>query len=133
MKFSRHAGGMILLEILISVAILSGGLVLVYHPLLASFHALDYADHRMEANRLLTLKIREFENESMVTASPPAPAFEGTLLGERQVYAYTARTFKLVGDAKLVQVEWRLTWKSSGLEKLLTRFTYLLLPHEPVA
>ena len=125
--------GMILLEILMSVAILSGGLVLVYYPLLTSFHALDYAEHRMEANRLLASKIMELNGEAIKQGALSAGLLEGTVLGERQVYSYSVDTKKLVQDGKLLEMNWQFSWKSSGLKKAILRSTYLLLPYEATA
>ena len=115
------------LEVLLSVIILSVGIIAVYQPLLVSLGALNYADDRMEADYLLSKKLWVLENET-AQGNLDGLASDETLLGRNKPYRYQAFSQPVVtGEQELQQVRLKMSWKDGGRDRSVIRELYLKL------
>jgi len=128
----KRSSGIALLEVLMSVAILSAGLISIYQPLLSSLSALAYADYRMEASRLMSNQIWEWKQASYQTRILPGPS-SGILLGRDKTFEFKALTSLLPSERGLTQVDFVVNWQAGGQSKQVKRSLYVTLPYEAKA
>ncbi len=126
--------GLTLIEVLVSVVILSLGLVAVYGPLLMSLGAMEEADSRLEAGRLLSNHIWLTEENVLRARRKPDTGKTGILMGSEKTYPYVMAARALDGEETLYQANFALTWKGAFASKRLLRSVYVLAPRaEPLA
>ncbi|MCM8774735.1 MAG: hypothetical protein NC930_00025 [Candidatus Omnitrophica bacterium] len=122
--------GMILLEILLSVLVLSVGLIAVYRPLLASLSALDYADTRLEARHFIADRIWECQRAILEKKRLPTMVQkQPVVLNKRQAY-YQVKIMPLSPDNHLLRLNHVVWWRAGGRIKNVKQFTYVNLPYE---
>lgn len=126
----KREGGFTLVEVLISVAILACGIMAVSRVLLSLVGALNYAEGRMDANRLISNKIWELKDQARRTKKWVKMRDAGKLYGGVKVYDYEVSSQALDPGNYLYQVQVRLGWQASGRKHVLDRFTYLVLPRK---
>jgi len=122
--------GFSLVEVLLSVVILSAGLVAVNQTLLQSLAAADYVNTRAQADQASEKKIWEIKNSAWVDRVPPPLREEGMLLEGRNVFPYQVRSVSVRGSRFLHEVRLSARWVDSGRQKGLTRTFYARLPYE---
>jgi len=125
--------GIALLEILISVTVLSTGLIAVFRPLLVSLSAFTYADRRVEAHRLLKNFVWDLENRAREDGSLSDVQTAGVLLGRGHIYNYDLTVSPLDEKERLHQLDFVVRWPSGGYSKELRRSFYLWIPYAPEA
>lgn len=130
-KLKRDAAGFTLIEVLLSVVILSAGLVAVDQILLRLAGHTGYLEHRGEASRLAANKKWEAEQEAEKKGS--APTGQGVLLGARKAFSYQLKSKGVEGQAGLLEMELAVGWEESGIKKDIHRTFYLSLPDEAAA
>jgi len=123
-----RAGGFTLIEVLLSVLILSVGLIGVFRPLLASMSALEFIGNRSEASRLMIHLIWKHQEESRVLGEIVERLGQGELVGAESVYHYSLKAEPLSSRGRLYQVDYKISWHEGGRNKSLSRGAYLLLP-----
>ena len=126
----KTSAGIALLEVLLSVVLLSAGLIAVYQPLLASVSAMDYLDYRVESRRLIANFIWNVTDAAVKTRTLPAEPETGTLMGGRRVVRYRAAIRPLTKDSALSQLDVTVFWQAGGRKRELTHALYLALPYE---
>ncbi len=125
--------GFTLIEVLISVMILSFGLIAVNQTLLQSLSILNYAQTRFQASRAAEKKIFEIQNQAWHQKKAPKPKESGVLLGDRKTFTYLLQSAGVRGSEFLYEVRMAIQWLESGKEKGLTRSFYARLPYVPKA
>jgi prepilin-type N-terminal cleavage/methylation domain-containing protein len=128
----KREGGFTLIEVLISVAILACGIIAVNRVLLSLVGALNYAEGRMDANRLISNKIWELKDQTRRTRKWVKMQDNGKLYGGVKVYDYEVSSQALDPGNFLYELRVRLGWQSSGRKNVLDRFAYLVLPRRKV-
>ncbi len=122
--------GFSLIEALLSVVILSIGLVLINQALLYSLTASDYANTRAEVNQSADKKIWEVKNAAWSQGVIPPFREEGVLLEGKDSFPYEMRSVGVRGSQFLYEVRLKVNWLNSGRQKGLTRTFYARLPNE---
>lgn len=127
MNFNNQ--GFSLVEILLCVVVLAGGIVIVYQPLLSSFQTLKYLDHRLEADRYLENRIWETQNDVYVQKRVPADLEEQVTFSDGRSVKYGVKTQPIWTD-KLFLSLFSMKWLQAGREKLIVREAYIRVPKE---
>ena len=125
-KKIRNQKGLTLVELLLSVVILSVGLVAVVRALLSSVDALSYIDSRMEARRLVAKKVWDIQDEMAHSGSITQPG-QGTIDGARKKYPCQFES-KASSFPNLVEAALKVTLSEGGRSKIFSRSFYLLGP-----
>ena len=128
----NSSDGFTLLEILLSVFILSVGIVAVYQPLLACLSTLNYAEERLEANNLLSKEIWVLESK-MKLSDLTGLTSDDTLIGSDRIYRYQASSQPLSRDQQLFKTKVEIAWQDAGRAKRIAREICLLLPVKKIA
>lgn len=122
--------GFSLIEVLLSVVILSAGLVLINQTLLQSLVAADYANTRARADRAANKRIWEVKSLVWTERARPPVKEDGVLLEDKDTFTYQINSTGVRGSQFLYEVRLSLKWLNSGREKGLTRAFYARLPNE---
>ena len=120
--------GMVLLEVLIAVLILTTGLVVVYRPLLMSLDVMNYADDRIEAKGLLLGQIWELHDEIAKAKNFTERTRAETLIGRKKTYHSEMTSQSLTEDDLLQRVTFRLSWDDMGRTQSITSEIYVTVP-----
>ena len=128
---NKGARGMTLIEILVSVTLLSVGLILLYQPLLASLDALAYVDDRIQANYLISGKLWELEEKASKLGRLPAFASQGTWLGKDKTFNFKMAAEPMSLDRQLQQIKVGVSWRGAGRNKKMVRSAYVFIPAQP--
>lgn len=120
--------GFTLIEVLLSVVILSIGIIGVSRPFLASLNSLDYLNRRSEVSRLLTQKYWELESESEKLGQLNQRAGKGDLVGSRDMYHYKMRATPVPPGEGLHRLDFRVSWSQAGTHKTLDKEMFLYVP-----
>ena len=119
-------GGFSLIEVLLSVSMLSVGLILVYQPFLRGVSSLGYARDRLEASSLLGGYTWELENEILQQGQLKPLSRHLILLGKNKTFDATAVARMVKRETRaLYETEIVLSWVHDGRRKSVTRNTYL--------
>jgi prepilin-type N-terminal cleavage/methylation domain-containing protein len=117
--------GMTLFEVLVSVVILSSGLLMVYRPMLGSLTALHDAGYRLEAHRLLQNELWELQEFADRTGRMPADFSGRTVTFEDKVFEYAVSYRPFHVDNKLYKVQAAMKWKSGSKARGISRMVYV--------
>jgi Tfp pilus assembly protein PilV len=123
MRFIR---GISLIEVLLSISILSGGLVAVYQPLLSSLDILNYADVRSEASRLASDFIWQLEQDVQRMGELSYENKVGILLGQDRTYQYDLNVYPVSKLPQLRELELSVSWTVGGRQKHINRLSYMV-------
>ncbi len=117
----RNKKGFLLLEVLISVAILSFGLVLIINSFSKSLRVSELSENYFKANLLLSKKLFEIENnpEGFLEERQSNGNFED--LGGR--FSWQLEVEK-IEEEKLSEVKLKVFWLQNKKEEALTIATY---------
>lgn len=124
MRMLKSQSGFTLIEIILSVVILSVGLIAVDQILLSSLTTLRYVKTRAEADRVLTHKIWEVENQVKHTHRFPATPDTGVLLGTDKTFTYYLQSNS--ESAFLKQMRLSVNWPDAGRMQGISRTFYVL-------
>ena len=122
------AQGFSLLEILLSVVILSVGLVAMNRVLIGSVMALAGMSSRSEARRFAADKIWELQDISERLNQRPGKAEEGRMTGGDKTYQYEVLWKPLQGIDSLMEGRLQISWREGGLTKRIQRVFYAHVP-----
>ena len=126
----KRAGplGFTLVEVLLSVAILSVGIVGIYRPFLAAYAALYDQDKRAEAARIAANALWLLQKEALEQNALHRHDDRGTVLGAHTLYDYWLKAEALSEQEDLFQAHYSISWQQGGRRKNLTRVTYVWVP-----
>ncbi len=122
--------GLTLIELLVSVVILTVGIVVIQRALLSSVMALSYVNGRSEASRLVSEKIWEIQEQSLREGRIRQTVEKGILMGESKTYEYEMTAKTLEPLHRLYEIELTASWPQSWQRKALTRAFYVLTSRE---
>jgi hypothetical protein len=126
-KRANPSTGFTLVEIILSVAILSCGLMVIDQSLLLSLTRLNHVYQRFESNRLLANKIWEVRDDIMQKGKKLSGE-AGILMGMAEALDYEMHVSSLTPDEVLRQIELKVFWKEGAGTKSLERSFYVLGP-----
>lgn len=117
--------GVVLLEVLLSVILISVGLVVLYQPFLSSLSALDYASCRLDADHWMINRMWEIQGQFARTRSLPGPIeSEPVALGGRHgQHRMTLQPLTL--DGQLLEATHQVWWHVGSKTKKVELTTYL--------
>ena len=118
--------GITLVEVLLSVVILSGALIIIYQPLLTTLRAAQHVDVTLEAERLLDDHIWRMEDRIRMGGVLTDLPRNGLLIGQHQPFDYRFQAYPLDEAERLHRLDFDVTWSEGGLKKRLMRSIYLL-------
>lgn len=125
------AQGFTLIEVMLSVTLLSLGLIAVNQTLLSSLSILNYSDTRFDADQAAQHKIFEIQDQALHHKQAPRAKEEGVLLRGRKTFSYLLQSVSVRGSQSLYEVRLRVQWLDAGKEKGLNRTFYARVPSIP--
>ena len=117
-----------LIEVLISVSLLSIGIVAVYKPLLNSLSVLSYVEVHSEAGRLASNFLWILEEKVRETGSFSIPSETGSFTGQTRTYQYRLISRDVGSTHDLHEITLLVSWDSGGLTRQMSRMAYLMVP-----
>ena len=129
-RFMQNRKGITLIEVLVSVIILSVGITACYRPLLASVNALKYADERMEANYVLSAQAWQLQEEGVKGGKVSEGMSESMCPAQAKAYRCQKAVKYLSDDGRLSRVDLRVMWKNSQMVKSIEREFFLIFPRK---
>lgn len=112
--------GFLLFEVLISVIILSVGLILIIEALLTSLRAVKTSSNAFKAELMLEEKLFEYELAGEISAGTGEGKFEGTIREYRW-----EETSKKVNEMQLNDLKFAVLWKEGNSTRQFSIETYL--------
>jgi len=112
---------MTLIEVLLSIVILSASFAVIFRPILYGASALSFLNERIEAGRLADRKIWEFKNTHSNQPKIPKALDNGTLIGRDRVYQYSLKAKALESRRQLFEAELEVFWKAGGRRRAIKR------------
>lgn len=116
--------GLSLLEVLVSVAILSVGIVAVYQPMLKNVSVLHDAEHRVIANRVSQNEIWKAQEWAQRFKKIPDKASQ-IITEHNKVFTQSFIFMLAPGEDQLYIVKAITSWKSGSRVKQIQRQVYV--------
>ena len=121
--------GVSFIEVMVTLAVLSGGLVMIYRAL---FLSLDYAAHlnmRLQAQMLLSNRVEEMQKGYQLHGAVPVQCSEDTILAhfqeKRKDLALGSHYESVEGLEHLLHVDLLLSWGERNRTISLPRSAYI--------
>ncbi len=115
-----------LIEVMVTVSVLSLGLLLLYHSFFVSMDAMQYASNRLNAQIWLEGKIWEESDVLRRTKALPSGTENGVFQFQGRDFSWKRSVAAL--ETNLYSLTVTLSWKESGRQRELAYATYLLCP-----
>jgi prepilin-type N-terminal cleavage/methylation domain-containing protein len=126
----RGRKGFTLVELILSVIILTVGIVSVQRVFINSLSALSVIEHWSQAERLLEGKIWELGREVLEKGKKFQKRQEsGMLLGSDRTYQYNMILREIDPEAHLLEAKASISWGSFGAGHSIKRTFYLMVPY----
>jgi type II secretion system protein I len=116
--------GFTLIEVMVTVSVLSFGLVMLFHSFFISMDSVQYASDRLNAQIWLEEKL--WEESDMLKRTKMAAQTEESGLFKLQGRDFSWKKSVQLLDAGLYALTVELSWKEAGRERMLSYATYLL-------
>jgi len=121
--------GFSFVEVMVALAILSGGIVLIYKSFLISFEYIHHLSCRSYAMTILDNKINDLQQIFAAKKEIPFQqnsVGESAMINNRLVYFRYQLDFKVVGNLKnIYQLDIALDWDEGSRHKKFTRQVYI--------
>ena len=123
--------GFTLIEVILSIMILTLGIVSVQRVFMRSLSALSVIENRGQAEQLLEKKIWEI-GEEVRTLGPKfrKRTESGLLLGSDRTYPYVININEISSDSNLLEAQIVVSWGNLGMAHAIRRTFYLMVPYE---
>ena len=130
MSRSGRRRGFTLVEVILSVVILTVGVISVQKIFIGSLSALSVIENWDQAEWLLQGKIWDVER----AAQEKSQGFQSlnkheTLLGKNRTYQYDLNVRSISPDNNLMEAEAQVSWENSGIRRSIARVFYLMVPY----
>ena len=130
---SRQFGGkkgFTLIEIILSIVILTVGIISVQRVFIGSLSALSVIENWDQAEALLEEKIWDIERGVKEGDGVlPSSQSNGVLLGKIRTYQYDLNIRAIDRESNFVEATLSVSWKISGIKRSITRHFYLMVPY----
>jgi len=125
--FSRDRRGSLLIEVLVSVVILSTALTLIIQSMTAGLRAIQYGAGYTTAIILLDNQICDLLRQGTVRSGLRETKSLAWPAGSRTGYSYSMRAepSDIVADNKIVEVDASVAWRSGKKDNQITVTTFL--------
>jgi prepilin-type N-terminal cleavage/methylation domain-containing protein len=122
--------GFTLIEVILSIAILTLGIVSVQRVFIGSLSALSVIENWSQAERLLEGKIWETGREVREKGIKFRKRKDsGLLLGSDRVFQYDISIREMDPDARLMEANASVSWGSAGSGHSIKRTFYMMVPY----
>jgi len=123
--------GFTLVEVILSVVILTVGVISVQKIFIGSLSALSVIENWDQAEWLLQGKIWEIKRriQEKPQGFQPMQKHE-VLLGKNRAYQYDLNIRSISSDNNLMEAEAGISWESRGIRRSIARIFYLMVPYE---
>lgn len=122
--------GFSLIEIILSLVILSTGIISVQKAFISSVSALSVIENWDQAESLLEGKIWEIQRAMKEKMDfTLLPFSQGKLVGRRRTYPYELNIEPIDSSANLMEAKISVFWEISGKRRFVTRNFYLMVPY----
>jgi prepilin-type N-terminal cleavage/methylation domain-containing protein len=124
----RKKGGFTFLEVMVTAAILSTGIVVIYKAFLFSLDRQRYLVHRLYANNLLDQKIAEVQRlfqDKGEASLDPGEAVENISVDNRKIPMTIQTLFQKMPVENLLQMDIGVSWLERGHPARLSRSVYI--------
>jgi prepilin-type N-terminal cleavage/methylation domain-containing protein len=127
---SSSLRGFTLIEVILSIMILTLGIVSVQRVFMGSLSALNVIENWSEAERLLEEKIWHLRCE----VSEQGKKFRkrsdsGLVLGGDRTFQYDMSLREMSDDARLMEAKTAISWGKQGMGHSIKRTFYLMVPY----
>ncbi|MBU9889675.1 MAG: hypothetical protein KTQ49_07395 [Candidatus Omnitrophica bacterium] len=123
--------GVTFIEVILSIVILTVGVVAVQKTLLNSFAAMSLIENWDQAEELLQQKVWEIKREAVEKPKTLGPIQQrSVLLGKDRTYNYDLVVRSGAAEEGLWEAYAKVSWESKGIRHSLPRFFYLRALHE---
>ena len=122
--------GFTFIEIILSVIILSVGIIAVHRVFIGSLAALNMIENRSQAERLLEKKMWEIGREVQESETGLSKKQDqGELHENGRTYQYEFNTSDRTDDGHLMQTDASIFWENMGGRHSIKRSFYLMEPY----
>lgn len=121
--------GFTLIEIMVTVAILSFGIVAIYEAFFISVDTYGYYTRYLNTQDWINEKISEQEYVLMETQALAPGQTAGQLTRQHKTFDWTMQVALIEEDQGLYAVEVRLFWQEGRRTVDISRTAYLMSPH----
>lgn len=122
--------GFMLMEVLVTVAILSLSTILISQNNLLSGSVYGRYVNRLSIQNWAEEKIWETKQEILESETSPSPEASGNVELNLRNYAWSLQ-IKPDDKNKLFQIALEVAWSDSGESRSLSRYAYVLKPEKP--
>ncbi len=123
--------GFTLVEVILSVVILTVGVISVQKILIGSLSALSVIENWDQSEWLLQGKIWEVKRRIQEKPQGFQPARKHEiLLGKNRTYQYDLNIRSISPDNNLMEAEAEISWENRGIRRSVSRVFYLMVPYE---
>ena len=126
----KGESGIILLEVLLCVILISVGIVVVYQPLISSMQALHYAETRADAENYVMQEINKIRKYADISKKMPEVGGTKRIKINDRNADYRLQITPVSPDRKLVEVKHEVSWKFGGRIKRFHKTLFLYVPYE---
>ncbi len=119
--------GIALLEVMLSILILSVGLVAVYRPFLSALSTLQKLNDRIEASGMLSQKMWEVISTVRSAKSLDWKTQREELIGKNKTFEYSVQKELLTSDELLYRLVFHISWMSGRSRQAVMREILLSL------
>lgn len=128
-RFSGRKG-FTLIEAVLSIMILSLGIVSVQRVFMGSLFALSVIENWSQAERLLDEKIWNLEREIQEHGKKFEKRSDSELiLGRDRTFQYDVNLREISSDARLLEARAKISWGSQGVGHSIKRTFFLMVPY----
>ncbi len=124
MILSTGKRGIVLLEVLTAVAVLSLGIMIVFRPLLNGLSAIGHLDNRMEAAFLMDKEFWEISKQLNETNEIENKSREFVVSGKTKLFNLRIDSMPISEDQSLCLVRMKISWTESNVTKSLTQESF---------
>ena len=126
----RDRRGFTLIEVILSIVILSVGIISVQRVFIGSLTALGVIENWNQAERLLDEKIWNLGREVREQGNKFQKRKDsGLLLGSDRTYEYDMNIREIGPDAHLMEGRAVVSWGNQGVGRSIKRTFYLMVPY----
>jgi len=122
------ARGFTLIELIVTVAILSFGIITIYEALFVSVDAFGYYTHYLDTQDWINEKISEVEDNLIQSQALETGQTSGQITRNYKMFDWTVMIDQKNETQGLYQVRVTISWKEGGRRVQTSRTAYLLPP-----
>lgn len=125
--------GFTLVEVVLSLVILTAGIAAVYRPLISGMSSMNYLGQRMEAEQILVQKIWEFDLQANTMGGLLQKTNRDVVTSRTKTYTVKLSAEPHPAFQQLQTVEGTVFWQAGNRSRSLRRTAYIWIPEKDAA